>query len=182
MASFLELIDNTLGTHFNTPAYDPEKGRRLLVKEINKAADQFANGRTRVPNRAWEKGNNNAVSFAPKLGGKPVLIAGQDTNYVQADRFPEFLDGLKAAVTAGDLDDEIKAALEGGEGTTPTTAKAGKAKGEGFPKHLRSDWDKLEAQQKRNLGIWWGKGKNPDQSLRSLVGDKPDAPYVAASK
>ncbi|WP_454883974.1 hypothetical protein [Sphingomonas oryzagri] len=126
--SFLELIDDTLGTHFHKPVYDPVKGREKLVKVIDGAATQHKEGRTKVPNRAWTVGNNNAISFSPKLSGNPVLIAGKETNYVPAERFPDFLAKLKAAVEKGDLDKEIEAALEGTAKRTtagPTTSKGG---------------------------------------------------------
>ena len=64
MASFLELIDNALGTHFNTPVYKPEDGRKKMVKVIDLAAKQHSEGTTRAPNRSWTAGNNNAISFA----------------------------------------------------------------------------------------------------------------------
>ncbi len=127
--SFLELIDNTLGTHFHAPVYDAQKGRDKLVKLIDSAASQHKEGKTKVPNRAWTVGNNNSVAFAPKLSGNPVMIGGHDTNYVAAEHFPAFLAKLKAAVQAGDLDAEIEAALDGTAKPTtagPTSSKGGK--------------------------------------------------------
>lgn len=112
MGGFLELIDNTLGTHFNAPVYKAEDGRKKLVKQIDLAAKQHKEGTTRAPNRAWSLGNNNAISYSPKVDGEPVLIAGKEINYVPAERFQDFLSALKAAVEAGDLDKEIKAAIE----------------------------------------------------------------------
>ena len=126
--SFLNLIDNTLGTDFNKPAYDPAKGRAKMIKVIDKAAEQHREGKT-PPARAWKLGSNGAISFSPKLSGSPVLIRGQETNYVPAERFQDFLSGMKAAVQAGDLDDEIKAALEGetaGTGSAPKGSTGGK--------------------------------------------------------
>ncbi len=106
------LIDKTLGTHFNAPVYDPAKGRDKLVKVIDKAAEQHKEGKT-PPTRSWKLGSNRAISFAPVLNGNPVLLQGEAVSYVPAERFQDFLSGLKAAVQAGDLDDEIKAALDG---------------------------------------------------------------------
>lgn len=126
--SFLELIDNTLGTHFHAPVYDPAKGREKLVKVIDGAATQHKEGRTKVPNRAWTVGNNNAIAFAPKLSGNPVLIGGKETNYVPAEKFTDFLAKLKTAVEKGELDKEIKAALDGDVKRStvgPTTSKGG---------------------------------------------------------
>ena len=112
MAGFLELIDNALGTHFDAPVYDPQRGRRKMLKVINDAAKQHREGITKAPNRAWRLGSNNAISFSPKLNGQPVLIGSAETNYVSAERFQDFLAGLRTAVEAGDLDVPIKMALE----------------------------------------------------------------------
>lgn len=186
MAGFLELIDNTLGTNFHAPVYDPKAGRKKMLRVIELAAKQHSEGTTRAPNRSWASGNNNAISFEPKIAGKPVLLAEQSINYVPAERFQDFLSGLKAAVEAGDLDTEIRAAVESDEteeassgsstgtrGGRPAVDKAAK-----FPKHLHPGYDELPVQVRRNLGRQWSLGRNPDGSLRSEVGDKPDAPYA----
>ncbi|MBD8699302.1 hypothetical protein IFT54_05665 [Sphingomonas sp. CFBP 13714] len=127
------LIDKTLGTHFDAPVYDPAKGRAKLVKVIDKAAEQHKEGKT-PPTRSWKLGSNRAISFAPTLNGNPVLLQGEPVSYVPAERFQDFLSGLKAAVQAGDLDDEIKAAIEessaggsvgGGKAASRATAPKG---------------------------------------------------------
>ena len=128
MTSFLELIDNTLGTHFHTPVYDPKAGQKKLVRVIDLAAKQHSENITRAPNRSWATGNNNAISFAPKIDGKPVRIGGKEINYVPAERFQDFLSGLKAAVEAGDLDKEIKAAIDAPK---PEGAAASSSRGTG---------------------------------------------------
>ncbi|WCP72200.1 hypothetical protein [Sphingomonas hankookensis] len=145
MAGFLELIDNTLGTNFNTPVYDPKVGRKKLVKAIDTAAKQHSDNVTRAPNRAWKTGGNNAISFTPKIDGKPVKIAGQTTNYVPAERFQDFLSGLKAAVEAGDLDKEIKAALDS-DGTPKASAPRSAAAGAGSTREVGE-------QSKLNIGV-----------------------------
>lgn len=187
MTSFLELIDNTLGTHFHTPVYDPKVGQKKLVRVIDLAAKQHKEGITRAPNRSWAVGNNNAISFAPKIDGKPVRIGGKEINYVPAERFQDFLTKLKAAVEAGDLNKEIKAAIDA---PAPEAAAAGSSGGTGsigggrskdpFPKHLRTDYDSLSDQEKRTLGTRWGRGKNPDNTLRS-DGENPNAPIAPSS-
>ncbi len=152
MAGFLELIDNALGTHFNAPVYKPEKGRAKLVKVIDKAAAQRAAGET-PPTRSWKTGSNGAVSFSPKIDGKPVLIGGEAVNYVPGDRFDTFLEGLKAAVQAGDLDDEIKAALEGDEaGSAFSAPKAARnVSGSSGERGARSPMSNLRSSVGRSL-------------------------------
>lgn len=125
MTSFLELIDDALGTHFHAPVYDKKKGRKKMVALIDKAAKERTDGKTpRI--RSWATGNNKSVSFSPTLNGNPVLIAGKETNYVHEDHFQDFLTRLKAAVEKGELDNEIEAALEGNGAVAPeTTASTG---------------------------------------------------------
>lgn len=147
MGGFLELIDNTLGTNFNAPVYDPKAGRKKLVKAIDTAAKQHSEGTTRAPNRAWTAGTNNAISFTPKIDGKPVKIAGQTTNYVPAERFQDFLSGLKAAVEAGDLDKEIKAALDSEE-----TNKIGIARKPATSKGSRDALSNVRSSIGRSMG------------------------------
>lgn len=107
------LIDNSLAKGFDAPVYDPAKGRQQFVKALTATKEQFVEGKTKVPNRAWKAGNNQAVRFSPKLGGQPVVLDGLSEHHVSAERFPEFIDLLIADVNAGELDAEIKAALEG---------------------------------------------------------------------
>ena len=179
MASFLELIDNALGTHFATPVYDPAKGREKMVKVINKAAEQHKNGQTPAT-RSWKLGNNNAIRFEPKLNGQPVLIGGEATNFVHADRFQTFLSGLKAAVEKGDLDSEIKAALEdtNKSGTTRKRSTGSVDK----PWTARKGWDQLSAEDKRAISSRYRFGKNPDNSIIAEVGHKPDATFNTERK
>ncbi|KQN09095.1 hypothetical protein [Sphingomonas sp. Leaf28] len=124
MAGFLELIDNTLGTHFHTPVYDPQTGRKKILRVIELASKQHNEGTTRAPNRSWAAGNNEGISFSPKIDGKPVLIGGKETNFVHKSRFQDFLKGLKAAVEKGDLDKEIKAALDGDAAPRASTSSS----------------------------------------------------------
>lgn len=133
MAGFLELIDNTLGTHFNTPVYDKKAGRKKMVREIDKAATQHKEGKTKVPHRAWSVGNNDAISYTPKLNGQAILIGDKETNYVPKDRFAEFLAGFKAAVENGDFDDQIEAALEDVNKLSIPRKRAAKGTGSKYP-------------------------------------------------
>ncbi len=128
MAGFLELIDNTLGTHFDTPVYKPETGRKKFIKQIELTEGQHKAGTTNAPKRQWAIGNNDAVRYTPKIDGKPVLIGGKESNHVPNERFPDFLAGLKAEVEAGGLDKEIKAALDG-EAAPTASRSAGSSSG-----------------------------------------------------
>lgn len=166
MGSFLDLIDRTLGTDFNKPAYDPKKGRDKLVRVIDKAAEQHREGRT-PPSRSWKTGHNDAVSFSPKLDGNPVLIQGEATNYVPAERFQEFLEGMKAAVQKGDLDDEIKAALgsDGDQGVSKLgiarqRATKGSSQDPNHPKFTDPKWSTYDSGTKIKAGMAYKNSKN----------------------
>jgi hypothetical protein len=159
--SFLELIDNTLGTHFNAPVYDPAKGRAKLVKAIDGAATQHGENRTKVPNRAWTVGNNGAIRYKPTLNGHPIFIGDKEENYVSSDRFPEFLKGFKAAVEAGDFDAQIESALTDG-GSTPARGtgslgggrkRATAAKDDQHPKFTDAKWSTYTAGEKIQKGL-----------------------------
>lgn len=179
-----KLVDKALGTNFDAPVYDPQKGRDKLVRQIDLAAKQHSEGTTRAPNRAWRAGNNEAIRFAAKLDGKPVLLDGDEAVYVPASRFQDFLKHLKASVEAGDLDKDIKAALEsnasaGTSSTRAPRATSAKPAGSGEkPWQSRSDWAELTVGDKRSIGKYHSQGKNPDGSLIAEVGHKPDAPIV----
>lgn len=175
MVSFLELIDDTLGINFHAPVYDPKKGQEKLVKVIDKAAEQHREGKT-PPLRSWKLGNNNAISFAPKLNGNPVLIAGRETIYTPAEQFQEFLERLKAAVQKGELDKEIKAALDGettnklgittGRSTT-TVARA--PRGEGLGTKAQADNPEWMAKFTAKYGEAPGEGYVPNSKGTSWV-------------
>jgi len=179
MAGFLEFIDNTLGTHFNTPVYDPKKGRERLIKAIDTAAKQHADGNTKGPGRSWKVGNNDAISFSPKLNGNPVLIGGAETNYVSAARFQDFLKQLKVAVEAGELDKPIKAALEGEGALKRTRSKGGGTKvAADKPWTARKGYDTLTLNERQIIAANYRYGMNPDRTKIAEVGHKPDAPIV----
>lgn len=181
MAGFLDLIDNKLGKDFNAPVYDPKKGRAKVVALIDKAAGQHKEGKT-PPTRSWKLGNNNSIRFSPRLGSNPLLIAGSEDNFVPAERFQDFLAALKASVEAGELDKEIKAALDGqSDGTTKATKRGSKSSGD-KPWAVRKDFDQLSVEDKRAVSSRYRWGKNPDNSLIEEVGHKPDAPIAAERK
>jgi hypothetical protein len=161
MAGFLELIDNTLGTHFNAPVYDPAKGRAKLVKAIDGAATQHGENRTKVPNRAWTVGNNNAIRYKPTLNGHPILIGDKEENYVPSERFGDFLSGFKAAVQAGEFDDQIESALTNASSTPARgtgslgggRGRAATAKDDQHPKFTDPKWSTYTAGQKIQKGL-----------------------------
>lgn len=179
---WLALIDKALGTNFDAPVYNPQKGRDKLTKVIDGAAKQHADGSTKAPNRAWKAGGNNAIRFAPKLDGKPVLLDGQEQVYVPAEHFQTFLAQLKKSVAAGELDKPIKAALDGEKATNSTSGTRKAVKKSDFsddanhPTVARADYASMTGPQKASVSRLYRNGKNADGSLISEVGHKHDAP------
>lgn len=181
-STLFSLIDNVgLAETFNIKPHDPAKARSPLLKGIASAKKQFENGQTKAPNRWW-KVSNNVVALTVKLAGDTFTINGVQTNHMPAERFPEFLDKFKSAVESGEFDEELASHGKGEAKVHIASAKktATKTSGDKYPKHLNPAYEGLEAQQKRNLGRWWSMGRNPDQSLRSEAGDKPEATYKPA--
>ncbi len=111
LADTLKRINNTLKDSFSQKPYDPAPGRRRVAKLIDKAKSQFLEGRSKVPNRAWTLGYE-AVSFKLELNGETIPIGGEPTNYLAQADFVPFLEELRADVEAGELDAEIRSALE----------------------------------------------------------------------
>ncbi|MEC3910085.1 hypothetical protein U5A82_06225 [Sphingobium sp. CR2-8] len=100
-------IDNKLEEVFHRPAWNAEAARKPLLKGIDNAKRQFETGQTKAPNRWW-KVSNGVVALTVKVAGDTFDINGVATNHMPEDRFVEFLDKFKAAVEAGDFDDELK--------------------------------------------------------------------------
>ncbi len=110
----LSFIDDKLEAVFHSKPHDPSKARQPVLKRIVAAKHQFESGTTKVPNRWWTV-SNNVVAFKPTVNGKPLLINGKPVSHVPAERFPNFLDKLYAAVEAGELDNSIEPASGPGD-------------------------------------------------------------------
>ena len=100
-------VKKGLKEQFNTKPRDPLGARKPLLKGIDAALDQFATGRTKVPNRWWVA-NNGIVAFSPKLKGTPLVLNGVTTNHVESGDFPAFLAAFRHAVEEGELDGELQ--------------------------------------------------------------------------
>lgn len=102
------LIDNTgLAKTFNQPTWNAEAARKPLLRGIDNAKRQFETGQTKAPNRWW-KVSNGVVALTVKVNGDTFDINDVATNHMPQERFVEFLDKFKAAVEAGEFDDELK--------------------------------------------------------------------------
>ena len=102
------LIDNVgLSEVFSRKHPDPKMLRAPLLKGIDTARRQFESGVTKAPNRWW-KVSNGVVALTVKVAGDTFDINGVATNHMPEDRFVEFLDAFKAAVEAGEFDEELK--------------------------------------------------------------------------
>jgi hypothetical protein len=168
---WLQLIDDTLGTHFNAPVYDPAKGRAKLLKVIDTAAEQHREGKTPKV-RSWKTGNNGAISFSPKIANKPVLIRDKATSYVAAEKFQDFLAGMRKSVEAGDLDKEIKAALDDkGTGSLGGGKKTSTPRGQGLGNKARPDDAEWMAKFREKVG-------EPDPSIVDPVPNSKGTKWV----
>ena len=185
--TFASFIDNVgLAETFNLKPYDAEKARKPLLAGIAKAKRQFtAEPRmNKAPNRWWTE-KNGVVALTVKVDGDTFDINGVATNHMPEERFVEFLGKFEDAVNAGEFDDELKnkgngeAKVRIASGTkTGHNAKKREA-GEQHPSNDRKDWDSLTRGQKQKVSAFYRFGKNPDGSVISDVGYKPDAPLAA---
>lgn len=123
----LALIDSSLADVFKTVAYTPDRDRKKFADRIDATKAKFL---ATEPPRGKKDFSvaNNVVEYRPTLNGGAVKIGGKDVSYVPAERFDDFLTGLKAAVLAGELDKELEAA---GKGDAATTARAPRVKSQG---------------------------------------------------
>ena len=102
------LIDNVkLSEVFSRKQPNAKTLRPPLLKGIDNAKRQFESGAAKAPNRWW-KLNNGVIALTVKVAGDTFDINGVATNHMPADRFAEFLDEFKAAVEAGEFDDELR--------------------------------------------------------------------------
>lgn len=131
--TFASFIDNTgLSEVFSRKEVDPSVARKPLLKGIDKAKEQFtATPRvTKAPNRWWQV-KNGVVALTVKVNGDTFDINGVATNHMPEERFVEFLDKFRAAVEAGEFDDELN-----NKGNGDAKVHIGKASGERRPRTL----------------------------------------------
>jgi hypothetical protein len=164
----LARINNALKDTFHSKAYDPTDGRKKVVRLINNASKQHEEGKTRVPNRAWVVGFDS-VSFKLVLNGQPILLEGEETVYLPPEEFQPFLNDLRDAVEAGELDSEIEAALkhEGGKTGTETitvTRKRAPSSTAGLTRPARSPVSNLRSSVGRSLS----NGRSLDEIAAAL--------------
>ncbi len=181
------LIDNVgLAETFNIKPHDPAKARSPLLKGIESARKQFtAEPRmSKAPNRWWTV-KNGVVALTVKIQGDTFDINGVATNHMPEERFVEFLGKFEEAVKAGEFDDELKnkgngdAKVRIAPGTKTGHAVKKRAAGEQHPSNDRKNWDSLSRSDKQKVSALYRFGKNPDGSLVSEAGYKPDAPLKA---
>lgn len=113
--SFLDkinaLLDPKLKETFERKEYDPSKDRAWVVARLETTKTQFGSTETtRGGGAKWWKLSNGVVAFSPvRADRQPLVINGQTTNFIPAERFAEFVDHVIAAVNGGEFDKELKA-------------------------------------------------------------------------
>ena len=125
LKDLLKLIDSKLADTFNLKTLDPTKARATMVKHIDTTKRQFASTEP-VRGRKAFRVANSIVEYKP-----PVPIEGHAVCYVPSERFDGFLNTLRAAVEAGELD---KALAE------PQTAPAPSQGNRGGAGKTRAGW------------------------------------------
>lgn len=128
LKDLLALVDDKLSDLFEKVAYDGSKDRAKFAKRIDATKEKFLQTEPARGAKDFSVANG-VVRYAPTLSGNPISIGGKTTLHVPSERFSDFLDKLKSAVEAGELDDVIEAAATG-EGTAKAQ-RAPRAKREG---------------------------------------------------
>lgn len=107
------LVDDKLRDIYHIVAYDAAKDRARMIKRIEETKSKFL--ATEPPRgRKYFGVSNNVVEYRPTLpGGGALVMEKREVSYIPAERFAEFLDGLRAEVAEGNLDKELEAASKG---------------------------------------------------------------------
>lgn len=98
---------------------NPDRSRQPLLDGLEQARQQYLAGEGDSDGRWWVE-NNGVVAFAPTLHGTPLVVNGQTTNFIDADRFTDFIRAFQAEVKEGAFDDAIEA-IEQGAGNAGTS-------------------------------------------------------------
>lgn len=112
LKAFLTLTDNKLREAFLKPEYDPTKARAKVIASLDKAVEQFGRIEPTKGKKMW-KVNNKVVELS-----LPFALNGDHSFTIPAERFPDAVKNLKAAINAGELDKE----LEEGNTASPQTS------------------------------------------------------------
>lgn len=114
------LIDPALKETFEKKAYDPAADRAWVVGRLESTMTQFnATQTTRGGGKKWWALSNGVVAFSPTRRDKmPLVVNGQTTNFIPAERFGDFVAAMIEAVRAGEFDKELAA-----DNTAGTTVK-----------------------------------------------------------
>lgn len=154
------LIDNVgLAEKFNLKPVDKTAARKPLLRGIEKAREQFsAEPRvTKAPNRWWSV-KNGVVALTVKVNGDTFDINGVATNHMPEERFLDFLDKFKAAVDAGEFDDELN-----NKGNGDAKVHISKAGGEKKPRNMSE-------QSRLNIRVGgWRRGGQEDDEIKARL-------------
>lgn len=127
LKDILALVDDKLADVFHSTKPDPAKLRAPAIKRLDTAKTQFLATEPQRGRKIW-RAKNNVVEVA-----LPFALNGEATVYVPSERFPDFVDKLKAAVEAGELDAELVTAAEGGEAPAATSGRKRRGTGTSNP-------------------------------------------------
>jgi hypothetical protein len=138
----VEGIENRVDHLLHHEQADPAEQRRPVLEAIDCVADQWKNKRD-GENHVWWSESDGLVAFSPTLSnGAPLTIDGVTTNFIPADRFPDYLASMRHEVEKGTFDAEIHGGLTGsgnvsGLATVPLTRSRDGEVGpsEGAPDH-----------------------------------------------
>lgn len=112
LKNLLGFLDNGLEGVFHRDGaaaqHDAEAARDYVLRGIERTREDFSAGR-RIDGSRWIQVQNGAVAFTPtRPDGGPIEINGVTTNFIAAERFPDFLTHFADAVRAGEFDHALQ--------------------------------------------------------------------------
>ena len=153
LKDILGLIDHKLKDVYHTIAYSPVKDRAAVAKRIDDTKSKYL--ATEAPRGKKDFSvANNVGEYRPMVpGAGPLLLAGRDVSYIPAERFADFLTGLKTAVEGGELDKELEAAHGDQKPTPPRGPRAARpSDGKGWSEERRARFAASIAARKAAKG------------------------------
>lgn len=114
LAAFTKLTDEKLKATYDEVNLDATKARAALVKRLDTALDQIRSATPTRGRKMWSI-NNGVVALT-----LPFHVGGKNVFHLPSERAVDAIEHLKAAIGAGEADDEITKGQAGG--TKPARA------------------------------------------------------------
>lgn len=104
LKDLISFLDNGLEGNFRGDGHAAEAAREHVLRGIERTREDWGK-HERLDGSRWVAVSNGVVAFTPtRPDGGPIEINGVTTNFIAAERFPDFLTHFADAVRAGEFD------------------------------------------------------------------------------